>query len=167
MISLHPNSFHSKIRAKEAQSMAVVFKAWEDLTIRDDFMFKAVMMSRELCMGVLEAILNEPIHDIKYLGEEVSLKAGYVSKGVRQRLYRTQKDHHHLHLPVRPLPARLAPLLVREHLPPRCDAETRGRCHQNHSQYARHGRRHHAAASSLHGLCEQRHHQREPARAGA
>ena len=45
--------------------MPFVTKAWEDLTIQDDFMFKAVMYSKELCMGVLEAILNEPIHDMK------------------------------------------------------------------------------------------------------
>ena len=64
-----------------------MLKAWEDLTIQDDFMFKAVMMSKELCMGVLEAILNEPIHDIKYIGEELSLKAGYTSKGVRLDVY--------------------------------------------------------------------------------
>jgi len=73
--------------------MPVVFKAWEDLTIRDDFMFKAVMYSKELCMGVLEAILNEPIHDIKYLGEEVSLKAGYMSKGVRLDVYVEDEAH--------------------------------------------------------------------------
>lgn len=73
--------------------MPFVYKAWEDLTIRDDFMFKAVMYSKELCMGVLEAILNEPIHDIKYLGEEVSLKAGYASKGVRLDVYVEDEAH--------------------------------------------------------------------------
>ena len=73
--------------------MAVVFKAWKDLTIQDDFMFKAVMMSKKLCMGVLETILNEPIHDIKYLGEEVSLKAGYTSKGVRLDVYVEDAAH--------------------------------------------------------------------------
>lgn len=56
-------------------------------------MFKAVMSSKELCMGVLEAILNEPIHDIKYLGEELSLKAGYMSKGVRLDVY-VEDDAH-------------------------------------------------------------------------
>ena len=73
--------------------MPFVYKAWEDLTIQDDFMFKAVMYSKELCMGVLEAILNEPIHDIKYLGEEVSLKAGYASKGVRLDVYVEDAAH--------------------------------------------------------------------------
>ena len=73
--------------------MPFVFKAWEDLTIQDDFMFKAVMKSKELCMGVLEAILNEPIHDIKYLGEELSLKAGYESKGVRLDVYVEDEAH--------------------------------------------------------------------------
>ena len=73
--------------------MAFVFKAWEDLTIQDDFMFKAVMKSKELCMSVLEAILDEPIHDIKYLGEELSLKAGYESKGVRLDVYVEDEAH--------------------------------------------------------------------------
>lgn len=56
-------------------------------------MFKAVMKSKGLCMGVLEAILNEPIHDIKYLGEELSLKAGYMSKGVRLDVYVEDAAH--------------------------------------------------------------------------
>lgn len=73
--------------------MAFVFKAWEDLTIQDDFMFKAVMKSKELCMSVLEAILDEPIHDIKYLGEELSLKAGYESKDVRLDVYVEDEAH--------------------------------------------------------------------------
>lgn len=73
--------------------MAFVFKAWEDLTIQDDFMFKAVMKSKELCIGVLEAILDEPIHDIKYLGEELSLKSGYESKGVRLDVYVEDEAH--------------------------------------------------------------------------
>lgn len=73
--------------------MPFVTKAWEDLTIQDDFMFKAVMYSKELCMGVLEAILNEPIHDIKYLGEDLSLKAGYMSKGVRLDVYVEDEAH--------------------------------------------------------------------------
>ena len=29
--------------------MPFVYKDWEDLTIRDDFMFKAVMKNAELC----------------------------------------------------------------------------------------------------------------------
>ena len=73
--------------------MPFVYKAWEDLTIQDDFMFKAVMQSKELCMGVLEAILNQPIHDIKYIGEEVSFKAGYKSKGVRLDVYVEDEAH--------------------------------------------------------------------------
>ena len=56
-------------------------------------MFKAVMKSKELCMSVLEAILDEPIHDIKYLGEELSLKAGYESKGVRLDVYVEDEAH--------------------------------------------------------------------------
>ena len=64
--------------------MPFVTKAWEDLTIQDDFMFKAVMYSKELCMGVLEAILNQPIHDIKYIGEEVSFNLNYSTRLIRE-----------------------------------------------------------------------------------
>ena len=73
--------------------MSFVFKAWEDLTIQDDFMFKAVMKNKDVCKGVLAAILDEPIHDIKYLGEELSLKAGYASKGVRLDVYVEDAAH--------------------------------------------------------------------------
>ena len=73
--------------------MPFVFKAWEDLTIQDDFMFKAVMKNKELCKGVLEVILNQPIHDIRYLAEELSLKAGYMSKGVRLDVYVEDEAH--------------------------------------------------------------------------
>ncbi len=73
--------------------MPFVYKAWEDLTIRDDFMFKAVMKNAELCKGVLEAILSQPIRDIRYLGEELSLKAGYMSKGVRLDVYVEDESH--------------------------------------------------------------------------
>jgi len=59
--------------------MAFVFKAWEDLTIRDDFMFKAVMMSKDLCIGVLEAILNEPTHDIT---PQLQAFMDYVNSGI-------------------------------------------------------------------------------------
>ncbi len=67
--------------------MPYTIKAWEDLTIQDDFMFKAVMKDKALCQGVLEAILGQPIRDIRYLSEELSLKAGYTSRGVRLDVY--------------------------------------------------------------------------------
>ena len=73
--------------------MPFVYKDWEDLTIRDDFMFKAVMKNAELCKSVLEAILSQPIRDIRYLGEELSLKAGSMSKGVRLDVYVEDEAH--------------------------------------------------------------------------
>ena len=73
--------------------MPFVYKDWEDLTIRDDFMFKAVMKNAELCKSVLEAILSQPIRDIRYLGEALSLKAGYMSKGVRLDVYVEDEAH--------------------------------------------------------------------------
>jgi hypothetical protein len=76
-----------------AIAMPFVYKDWEDLTIRDDFMFKAVMKNAELCKSVLEAILSQPIRDIRYLSEELSLKAGYMSKGVRLDVYVEDEAH--------------------------------------------------------------------------
>ncbi len=73
--------------------MPYTIKAWEDLTIQDDFMFKAVMQDKQLCKGVLEAILNQPIRDIRYLAEELSLKAGYTSRGVRLDVYVEDEAH--------------------------------------------------------------------------
>jgi predicted transposase/invertase (TIGR01784 family) len=73
--------------------MPFTIKAWEDLTIQDDFMFKAVMKDKALCQGVLEAILGQRIRDIHYLSEELSLKAGYMSKGVRLDVYVEDEAH--------------------------------------------------------------------------
>ena len=73
--------------------MPYTIKAWEDLTIQDDFMFKAVMKDKQLCKGVLEAILDQPISDIRYLTEELSLKAGYTSRGVRLDVYVEDEAH--------------------------------------------------------------------------
>lgn len=73
--------------------MPFAIKPWEDLTIQDDFMFKAVMKSKEICKRLLEAILSQPIRDIHYLSEELSLKAGYASRGVRLDVY-VEDDAH-------------------------------------------------------------------------
>ena len=73
--------------------MPYTIKAWEDLTIQDDFMFKAVMKDKQLCKSVLEAILDRPISDIRYLTEELSLKAGYTSRGVRLDVYVEDEAH--------------------------------------------------------------------------
>ncbi len=62
-------------------------KPWEELTIRDDYMFKLVMRRKHICKAMLERILHIEIRDLTYIDEEKSVKAGYGSKGVRLDVY--------------------------------------------------------------------------------
>ena len=58
-------------------------KAWEDLTIADDYMFKLVMGYKRICIKLLEIILNIKIRDIREAETEKEIKQRYLSKGVR------------------------------------------------------------------------------------
>lgn len=62
-------------------------KTVEELTFSDDFMFNAVMKNKEICIGLLERLLEIKISDIKYLEIQKSLKPYYNSKGVRLDVY--------------------------------------------------------------------------------
>ena len=67
--------------------MPMVFKAWEDLTIRDNYMFQRVMRDKQLCKQMLEEILEQPIRDIHYMETELTLQASYASRGARLDVY--------------------------------------------------------------------------------
>lgn len=58
-------------------------KPWEELTIRDDYMFKLVMRCRRICKKMLEGTLRIRIEKIQYLETEKSITAPYRSKGIR------------------------------------------------------------------------------------
>lgn len=62
-------------------------KAWEDLTITDDYMFKLVMKHERFCKRLIEKILKIKIRHIEYLDDEKSLKFRYGGKGVRLDVY--------------------------------------------------------------------------------
>lgn len=62
-------------------------KPWEELTIRDDYMFKLVMKSRRICKKMLEGTLRIRIAKIRYLETEKSIAAPYRSKGIRLDVY--------------------------------------------------------------------------------
>ena len=62
-------------------------KPFEELTLKDDYMFKRVMSNKAICKKTLELILNIKIKDIKYPEEEKTLKNSYISKGVRLDVY--------------------------------------------------------------------------------
>ena len=62
-------------------------KPWEELTFRDDYMFKRVMSHKRFCKRMLEKILRIEIRDIRYLEEEKTIKTAYGSKGIRLDVY--------------------------------------------------------------------------------
>ena len=62
-------------------------KPWEELTIRDDYMFKLIMNRRRICKKLLEGTLRIKIKKIRYLETEKALSAQYRSKGIRLDVY--------------------------------------------------------------------------------
>ena len=62
-------------------------KAWEDLTIADDYMFKLVMSRKHICKRLLEMILDVKIRKLMEPITEKAMKVGYESKGIRLDVY--------------------------------------------------------------------------------
>ena len=60
-----------------------IIKPWEDLTIRDDYMFKLIMRRKRICKKLLERTLHIRIRKICYLETEKSMKMQYSGKGIR------------------------------------------------------------------------------------
>lgn len=68
-------------------------KPWEELTIRDDYMFKLIMRRKRICKKLLERTLRMKIREIRYLETEKSMKSQYSSKGIRLDVYvRDEKE---------------------------------------------------------------------------
>lgn len=63
------------------------YPRWEELTIRDDYMFKLVMRRKRICKAMLEKILNIEINDIEYVEEEKTIQPDYPSHGIRLDVY--------------------------------------------------------------------------------
>ena len=68
-------------------------KPWEELSFRDDYMFKRVMSHKRFCKKMLEKILRMEVQDIRYLEEEKTVKTAYESKGIRLDVY-VEDDKH-------------------------------------------------------------------------
>ena len=68
-------------------------KPWEELTIRDDYMFKLIMSRKPICKSMLECTLGMKIRDIVYLEAEKTMTARYQGKGIRLDIYvKDEKD---------------------------------------------------------------------------
>ncbi len=62
-------------------------KSWEELEIRDDFLFAKVMRDKEICKKILEKLLRIKIKDIKYLEEQKVVDITVDAKSVRLDVY--------------------------------------------------------------------------------
>ncbi|MCI6158157.1 MAG: Rpn family recombination-promoting nuclease/putative transposase [Selenomonadaceae bacterium] len=62
-------------------------KAWEDLTIADNFIFQKVMRKKRLCKRLIETILNIKIRKITFAETEKDIHVRRDSKSVRLDVY--------------------------------------------------------------------------------
>ena len=86
------------------------FKAWEDLTITDDFMFSQVMKDEEICKEVVEMILGIKVGKIEFLTSQHEIEINPEAKSITLDVYlRDEKkiinvelqNGHRLELPKR------------------------------------------------------------------
>lgn len=75
------------VKFRRRYFLKYAIKPWEELTIKDDYMFKKVMSYKRLCKRMLEKLLKIEINDIKYVEGEKTTKVAYVSKGIRLDVY--------------------------------------------------------------------------------
>lgn len=62
-------------------------KKWEELQIKDDFMFGIIMRNPEICRMVLERILEIPIERVEYPEEQKDIRLLKDAKSVRLDVY--------------------------------------------------------------------------------
>lgn len=62
-------------------------KPWEELQIKDDFLFAKVMRDKEICRQLLEKLLQTKIKDIIYLEEEKVIDIKWDAKSIRLDVY--------------------------------------------------------------------------------
>ncbi len=67
--------------------MQEAIKAWEELEIKDDFLFAKVMRDKRLCKKLLERLLQTKIKDIVYLEEQKSIDIEKDAKSIRLDVY--------------------------------------------------------------------------------
>ena len=63
------------------------YKPFDELTLRDDFMFAIIMRRKEFCIPFLEMLLNIKIIDIVYSDSQVSIDAESDAKSIRLDVY--------------------------------------------------------------------------------
>ena len=70
-----------------------VTKDFDQITLKDDFMFFSVMSDKELCKELLERILDIKIKKLVYVTGQDTKKDSYDGKGVRLDIYTEDSDN--------------------------------------------------------------------------
>ena len=65
----------------------IKFKAWEDLTFTDDFMFSQVMKNKEICKEVVETILGIKVGRIEFLTSQYEIEIDPEAKTIAMDVY--------------------------------------------------------------------------------
>lgn len=68
-------------------------REWDELELKDDFMFAKVMRDAELCREMLERLLDFKISRIEYPEEQKVIDISYDSRSVRLDLYVQDEDN--------------------------------------------------------------------------
>ena len=67
-------------------------KTWDDLQIKDDYIFAKVMRDKEICKAVIEKLLNIKVKDLEYVEEQKEINIAFDSKSVRLDVYVEDSD---------------------------------------------------------------------------
>ena len=70
-----------------------VTKDFDQITLKDDFMFFSVMSDKELCKELLERILDIKIKKLVYAAGQDTKKDSYDGKGVRLDIYTEDSEN--------------------------------------------------------------------------
>ena len=70
-----------------------VTKDFDQITLKDDFMFFSVMSDKELCKELLERILDIKIKKLVYIAGQDTKKDSYDGKGVRLDIYTEDSEN--------------------------------------------------------------------------
>lgn len=65
----------------------MAIKSYDELTIKDNFIFQKIMRNKRICMQTLERLLNIDVKDISYPEEEKSINVRLDSKSIRLDVY--------------------------------------------------------------------------------
>ena len=62
-------------------------KAWEELQIKNDFLFAKVMRDKKICSELLEKLLHIKVQNIVYLEEDKKIDIKWDAKSIRMDVY--------------------------------------------------------------------------------